>query len=383
MQSPEKTITFRPRVVLPEETLRPTRAEIDLGAIADNLGVVKEVAGGARVLAVVKADAYGHGVVPVANILESNGVDGFGVALAEEGIELREAGITSEIVVLNGVYGGAHAEVLAAGLTPVVYDLCEVDAFARAARGHEFSMHLKVDTGMSRLGVPDELVELFLDGLSRHPGARIAGVMTHLAAADTDPEFTAEQLARFEEAVALVRAHGHTPTTIHAANTAGTFLHASSRHDLVRPGFALYGYAPGADDGLRLRPAMRLRTEIIALRDLAPGATVGYDRTFRVDRPMRVATVPMGYGDGLMRQLSGTGSMLVGGVRCPIIGRVSMDLTTLDVTALADVAVGDEAVILGAQLDAAIDAEEVAAAAGTIAYEILTNVSRRVPRVYR
>jgi alanine racemase len=383
MRSPESTITFRPRLTLPEETLRPTRAEIDLGAIAHNLAVVREVAAGARVLSVVKADAYGHGMAPVAQVLEARGVDGFGVALAEEGLELREGGVNADILVLNGVYGGAHADVLAARLTPVVYDLSEVDAFAHAAADGVFEMHLKVDTGMSRLGVSHDLVEAFLEGLDRSPGARIAGVMTHLAAADTDPEFTTLQLTRFDDAVRRVRAHGHRPTTIHAANTAGTFLHPASRHDLVRTGISLYGYAAHAPEGARLRPAMRLRTEVIAIRDLAKGATVGYDRTYCAPRSMRLATVPMGYGDGLMRQLGGRGAMLVGGVRCPIVGRVSMDLTTLDISGVEGALVGDEAVVLGTQGDASIDAVEVAEAAQTIAYEILTNVSRRVPRVYR
>ncbi len=382
MHSPAKTMAFRPRLSRPEDTLRPTRAEIDLGAIAHNLGVVRRVAGGARVLSVIKADAYGHGVVPVAQALEARGAKGFGVALAEEGLELRDAGIASDIVVLNGVYGGAHAEVLAAGLTPVVYDLTEVDAFARAAKGRPVGLHLKVDTGMSRLGVPHDLVELFLDGLDAHAGVHIAGVMTHLAAADTDPEFTALQIRRFDDAISRVRARGHRPTTIHAANTPGTFLHPDSRYDLVRPGISLFGYAPGAEEGRSLRRAMRLRTEIIALRDLAPGATVGYDRTFVAERAMRIATLPIGYGDGLMRHLSNRGAMLVGGVRCPIVGRVSMDLTTIDVSAVESAHVGDEVVVLGAQGDDVIDAEEIARAAGTIPYEILTNVSRRVPRVY-
>jgi alanine racemase len=208
--------------------------------------------------------------------------------------------------------------------------------------------------------------------------------MTHLAAADTDPEFTAEQLARFDAAVTEVRARGHRPETVHAANTAAMLLHPSSRLDLVRPGLALFGYGPrGAPRTSSLRPALRLRTEVIALRDVPAGASVGYDRTYRAERVMRVATVPMGYGDGLMRHLSNRGVMLVGGIRCPIVGRVSMDLTTLDVSALPAVAVGDEAVVLGAQGEAAIYADEVAEAADTIAYEILTNISRRVPRVYR
>ncbi len=384
MQAPHKTLSFRPRIQLAEDSLRPTRAEIDLDAIAHNLAVVRGVAPTAGVLAVVKADAYGHGVVPVARRLEVEGVDGFGVALAEEGIELREAGVEAEIVVLNGVYGGAHRDVLEAALTPVVYDLADVAAFAAASRGAPFDVHLKVDTGMSRLGVPLSLLDRFLDGLGRHATARVAGVMTHLASADGDAAFTAEQLLRFESAVARVRARGHAPRALHAANTAATFSRAEARFDMVRPGIALFGCAPGVSDesARELAPAMRLRTEVIALRELRRGDTIGYDRTFTVESSMRVATVPMGYGDGLMRSVSNRGAMLVGGRRCPVVGRVSMDLTTLDVSSVDGVAVGDEVVVLGRQGDAAIDAADVAEAAGTIAYEVLTNVSRRVPRFY-
>jgi alanine racemase len=335
------------------------------------------------VLAIVKADAYGHGVVPVATRLEDEGVDGFGVALAEEGLELREAGISTEILVLNGVYGGAHRDVLEAGLTPVLYDLGDAARFAEASGGRPFGVHLKIDTGMGRLGVTMRAVDAFLDALARHPAVRVDGVMTHLAAADSDASFTAAQLGRFELALAKIRARGHAPRTIHAANTSATFLHEAARYDLVRTGIALFGHALGADENaLGLRPAMRLRTEVIALRDLEAGESIGYDHTFTAKGPMRVATVPMGYGDGLVRALGNAGAMLVHGVRCPIVGRVSMDLTTIDVTAIEAASVGDEAVVLGSQGEARIDATEIAAQVGTIPYEIMTNVSRRVPRVY-
>jgi alanine racemase len=362
--------------------VRPTRAEVDLDALAHNLAVVRRVAAGARVLAVVKADGYGHGVVPVAARLEEAGVDGFGVALAEEGLELREAGVGAEILVLNGVYGGAHADVLAAGLTPVVYDLATVEAFHHAWGGAPFSVHVKVDTGMSRLGVCVHELARFFDELARFPEVRVSGFMTHLAAADTDDEFTVDQLRKFNAALHEVRAHGHRPRTVHAANTAATFAHPGSRFDLVRPGLALFGYSSvgGAED---LRPVMRLRTEIIALREIAPGTGVGYDRTWRASRPTRVATVPVGYGDGLMRRTSNAGFMLVGGRRCAVVGRVSMDLTTLDVTDVPEARVGDEVVILGDQGDERLGAQDLADAAGTIPYEALTAVSRRVPRFYR
>jgi alanine racemase len=386
VQPPSRTITLRPRVTSAEDSLRPTRAEIDLDALVHNLGVVRAEAAGARVLAVVKADAYGHGVVPVVTRLAAEGVAAFGVALAEEGLELREAGIDAPILVLNGVYAGAHREVLEAGLTPVAFDLDTVHAFSRAAREESFGFHLEVDTGIARLGVPVHALAEFLDGLARVPHARIDGLMTHFASADGDDDFTREQLRLFAEARSLLAARGHSPRIVHAANSAALFRHGEARFDMVRPGIALFGVRAWPSrvppDAIALRPTMRLRTEVIALRELPVGATVGYSGTFRASRPTRVATVPVGYGDGLLRALSNRGEMLVRGARAPIIGNVSMDLTTLDVTDIPGVAIGEEVVLLGTQGSETLGAEDLARAAGTIPYEILTNVSRRVPRFY-
>jgi alanine racemase len=382
LRRPEHTLTFRSRIELADESMRPTRAEIDLGAIAHNLAVVRSFAAPARVLAVVKADAYGHGVVPVALRLEDEGVDGFGVALAEEGLELREAGVRAPVLVLNGVYGHAHRDVFEAGLTPVVYDLGQVEAFDRAVPDRPYRVHLKIDTGMARLGVPHRELARFLDGLERFPRCVLSGLMTHLASADTDPEATAAQLKAFDEARAAVFAAGHAPGTLHVANTAATLGAPASRFDMVRPGGALFGIAMGMQQGRELRGAMRIRSEVIALREIEAGARVGYDGTFTATRTTKIATIPIGYGDGLPRQLSNRGVMLVRGVRCPIVGRVSMDLTMLDVTQVEGVVHGDEVVALGAQGSETITADEVAALSGTIAYDVLTAVSRRVPRAY-
>jgi len=369
--------------------LRPTRAEVDLGALTHNVEVLRRAAAPAGILAVVKADAYGHGLVPVAAHLAGQDIAGFGVALAEEGLRLREAGIRREILVLNGVYGRHHEEVLAARLTPVVYDLGQLEAFRRAARNRPFGVHLHLDTGMARLGIPSGELDPFLDGLEAVPGARVDGVMTHLARADDDPEETAAQLARFDAALRRIRARGHRPTTVHAGNSAATFRHAEAHFDQVRPGVALFGVPPCPGTGDALRLAMRWRTEVVALRELPAGAPVGYNAAFRTTRPTRVATVPVGYGDGLLWALGNRGGMLVDGRRCPILGRVSMDLTTLDVTDLPAVAVGDEVVILGEQVGRdgrtqdVLHPADLAREAGTIPYEILCAVSQRVPRVYR
>lgn len=351
--------------------------------MAHNLAAVRaSLPRATRVLAVVKADAYGHGVVPVAQRLQTEGVDGFGVALAEEGIELREAGINRAILVLNGIHGHAHEEILAAGLTPTLYEIGEAEAFSQVCRGRAVDVHLKVDTGMGRLGVPMSKLEPFLAALRRYPSIRIAGLMSHLSTADEDPEYVCEQLSQFKRAEGLVRRYGHRPAVRHVANSAAVFRHPEAHFDWVRPGIALYGYA-GAD-GLRvpLQPTMRWGTQIIRLRTLQAGESVGYGRSFIAQGETHLATIPLGYGDGLLRAASNRAEVLVRGRRCPVVGNVSMDLTTIDVSSVPDVALRDEVLLLGKQGHAELSIEDLARAAQTIPYEVLTNVSRRVPRTY-
>lgn len=365
---------------------RPTYAEVDLDTIAHNLQCVRRRVGPVQVYGVVKADAYGHGLVRVAAQLVECRVDGICVALAEEGFRLREAGIDGPILVLNGAYGARHADMLRLGLTPVVHDAGHVRAFAAASHDMpegSVAIHLKIDTGMSRLGVQPGELAAFLDLIDEAPTLRIEGVMTHLSSADMGPDVTSEQLRAFEGALALIRARGHRPTMVHVANSAGTYADTATHYDMVRVGIALYGVEPmrGADS--ELHPSMRVTSEVIAVRSLAVGDSVGYGQAWTAARPSRVATVPIGYGDGLLRAASNRGSMLVRGARCPIVGSVSMDLTSLDVTDVEGVEVGDDVVVLGAQGDARIGAEEIAEACDTIAYEVLTNLSARVPRRYR
>jgi alanine racemase len=361
---------------------RPTRAEVDLGAMAHNLRRMRGVAQGARLYAVVKADAYGHGLVPIARWLEQQGVDGLCVALAEEGLALRACGVTVPILVLSGAYGDAHDRVIGAHLTPVVYSLAQIRAFSRAASGKPVGVHLKVDTGMGRLGVlPEELPEL-LEAMRGLPDIRLDGVMTHFSSADSDDAVTRAQLARFQVALHTIRAAGFAPRLVHAANSAGTCRLPEARFDLVRVGLALYGVPPAPGHGEDLRAVMSLRSEVLALRELPAGSAVGYDQTYRTTRTSHIATVPIGYGDGLLRAASNRGAMLVRGRRCPIIGRISMDLTTLDVTEVPDCAVGDEVIVIGRQGNEQITAQELARACETSAYEVLTNVSPRVPRIY-
>ena len=409
MTQPFVPRVLRPRRAAPADAVRPTRAEINLEALRHNLRVVRRHAAGARVWAVVKADAYGHGAPAVARTLERAGVDGFCVALLEEGIELREAGIVAPILLMGG-YAGASDEVVARGLTPVVHDLGEVAEFARVARatngtaaGRErLDVHLKVDTGMARLGVTMRDLPAVAAGLSGFPEVRVHGLMTHLASADAaDPAATLEPLALFDAASTVLARHGVRPTVRHAANSAAV-LRGHGCFDVVRPGISIFGIAPrvsGEPLSRELKPVMRVRTEIVALRDLEPGASAGYGATWTAGRASRLATIPIGYADGLSRHLGNRGHVLVWGQRAPIVGAVSMDMTMIDVTDIERVGVRDEVVVLGSQ-DAvgrdssvrpvgssaeptSIGADEIAAQADTIPWEVLTSISRRVPRFYR
>lgn len=385
--SPPRVLT--PRRAAPADSVRPTRAEISLEHLRHN---VAELARAAQVpiWAVLKADAYGHGAKAVARTLERAGAKGFCVALIEEGIELREAGIYAPILVMGSHYPNAWPELLRHQLTPVISRSDQIEALAEEVRERgapAFGVHLKIDTGMARLGVPFSELSSVAGVLARHPELRLDGVMTHFASAESDALFVAQQLELFEQGTALLARMGLPVRLRHAANTAAMLSHPAARLDLVRPGIGLYGMAPGVAGVAGLRPAMRVRSEIISLRTLRPGASVGYGATFRAARESRIATIPMGYGDGLSRALSNRGHVLVRGRRAPIAGAVSMDLTSVDVTDIPGAAIGDEVVVLGSQEGPLgsdlISAEQIAAQAGTIAWEVLTGISRRVPRFYR
>jgi alanine racemase len=395
MSQPRVPRILRPRRAAPADAVRPTRAEINLEALRHNVRVVRRHAGAARVWAVLKADGYGHGAPAVARTLERDRkVDGFCVALLEEGVELREAGIVAPILVMGGHYEKAHEEVIARGLLPVVHDEAQIAAFARLVRSGltdgPIDVHLKVDTGMARLGVTMRALPELAAVLSKYPEVRVRGLMTHLACAeDADEQATAEQVVRFEEATALLARQGVRVEVRHAANSAA-LLRGLARFDVVRPGISLFGVSPRAGDELLtrdLKPVMRVRTEIVALRTVEAGSPVGYGATWRAPGQSRIATVPIGYADGLSRQLGNRGHVLVRGRRAPIVGAVSMDMAMIDVTGVDGASEGDEVVVLGSQEGPlgrdGIRADEIASHAGTIPWEILTNISRRVPRFYR
>ena len=399
---------LRPRRAAPADAVRPTRAEVNLAHLRHNLRVLEraltpEQHGAKRpqIWGVLKADAYGHGAPAVARTLERAGISGLCVALLEEAVELRAAGIQVPLLVMGGLYGlrrDGIEEILANDLTPVIYDAGQVEriaAFARAEAHTQVGVHLKVDTGMGRLGVPARELDGVLDALAEHPEVRLDGLMTHFACADAaDLEPTRRQLASFAEVEQKARSVGLAPRLKHAANSAATLRLSEARFDVVRPGIAIFGVSPfdaghaDAEGPARdLKPVMRVRTEVVALRSVATGDRIGYGHTWKAERPSVIATVPMGYADGLSRQLSNVGHALVRGRRAPIAGTVSMDLTMIDVTDIPGARLGDEAVFLGAQEGPlgrdVIGAAEVAAHAGGIPWEVLTSISRRVPRFYR
>ena len=373
---------------------RPTWAEIDLNNLAANFNRVRErVSPVARVMAVIKGNAYGHGAVACARRLASEGADWFGVALPEEGIELRASGITQPVLCLGGFWPGQAASCIQHHLTPVVYRLDMIEAFNQAAAnaGVVADVHLKVDTGMGRLGVRFDQLGEFVDQLPQFRNVRIDGIMSHLAAADdaTCQPLTRDQIQRFEDGVVVFRDHGYRPTHLHLANSAGIFGHRGAWGNMVRPGGVLYGLwrdvLPLPTSNPKLLPVMSLHSRISLLKWVPAGETIGYGCTFEASRRSLIATLPVGYHDGYMRGLSNRAHVIVRGVLAPIVGRISMDLTLIDVTNVTGVELDDQVTLLGWNREHAelnIPAEDLARIAGTLSYEVTCGVSERVPRVY-
>jgi alanine racemase len=369
---------------------RPTWAEIDLHALASNFHWVRERVGSSvKVMAVIKANAYGHGSVACARRLAKEGADWFAVAMPEEGVELREAGIEQPVLCLGGFWEGQEQLCIKEALVPVVYRLDMIEALDRAASDAQtvVDVHLKVDTGMGRLGVRFDELREFADALRRFRNIRVDGVMTHFAAAD-NPEldsFTDEQIARFRQAVEILRERGQRPTYEDMANSAGTFAHPSSWGNLVRPGGILYGLwrdiLPPTAEASQLRAVLSFHSRITLLKRVHKGETLGYGCTFKASREMVVAILPVGYNDGYVRRLSNRGRVIVRGHYAPVVGRISMDLTIIDVTDVPGVSLNDHAILIGDDATLSVTAEDLAKIAGTLSYEITCGISSRVPRI--
>ncbi|MGE5227908.1 MAG: alanine racemase [Planctomycetaceae bacterium] len=361
------------------ERLRPTWVEVDLGAIRRNAEALRPE--GAELMAVVKANAYGHGDTAVATAAIEAGATWLGVALVEEGRALRDAGLDARILVLSEPPPGSEAAVWAADLTPTVYTDQGLRRLAAAAPEAGRAVHVKVDTGMHRVGVwPPEAVPAFLRSVAG-AGLSVEGLWTHLASSEDDRAFSEHQLARFRAVVEAAEAVGLRPAYLHAANSGGVLRHPEADLDLVRPGIALYGIAPapgvGAERGLR--PALSWRSKVTMAKRLPAGERLSYGRRYELATDAWVATVPVGYADGYPRALSSRADVLIRGRRCRVGGNVTMDQLLVDCGDLA-IQTGDDVVLLGEQGGETIDAWELAGLAGTIAYEIVTRIGERVPR---
>jgi alanine racemase len=365
-----------------------TWAEVDLSALERNLARVRAAAGGAAVMLVVKADAYGHGAVPVSWHLLPHGVASLGVGDSQEALTLRAAGVTAPIVVLGAIVPGEMEDVIRGGIGVTVHSSARVRALARAAErtGAVVKVHLKVDTGMGRLGCAPERAPAIAREIRRSSHLRLEGVATHLASPGPEgARETERQLARFRRVVDVLEADGIRPPWRHAYSSGGVLSLPPGEFNLVRPGLAVYGVAPVAPQGgaPALEPALSWRTQVVFLRDHRRGARIGYGGTWRAPGPCRIATLPVGYNDGYRFAFSNKAHVLVRGTKAPVVGRVSMDYVTVDVTHVPGVRVDDEVTLVGRDGDERIGVEDLAGWAQTIPYEILCGLGRRVQRAYR
>src|SRR5579863_1196960 len=375
---------------------RPTWAEVSLTALRQNFHMVqKHVGASVTVCAVVKADAYGHGAVECSRALEAEGARWLGVTSLDEAIPLREAGIRANILLMTGFWRGEESEIIRLRLTPTVWEPWHIETLetAAAAKGVQHSVHLKVDTGMGRLGVALEQLPAVLGALRVAKHLVLEGLSTHLASSEImDAPSVAEQEHRFDTARRMVREAGMEPAYVHMANTAAVISRRETWNSMVRPGVALYGYylpfqragreVSGGTLRLPVKPVLTWKTRILSLRDFGANQPLGYGATYVTQAPAHVAVLPVGYADGYNRQLSNRGRVIVREHYAPIVGRISMDLTLADVTGIPGISVGDEVILLGTCDGMSVDALEHAELANSTPYEILCNISKRVPRRY-
>ncbi len=402
--------------VLSRTYSRPNWAEVSLSALRHNFRVLQQHVGPeVTICSVVKCDAYGHGYAECARALQEEGGRWFGVTSTDEGVALRESGITGRVLIMVGVWRGEEEDALHYSLTPAISRIEELDALAKAARKLRLSrpvaVHLKVDTGMARLGLPLAELDNFVAALQGFPEIELEGVFSHLASSEVlDDANTRKQIERFEEALTRLARHGLRPPIRHLANSSAAIARPDTRHNFVRPGLAIYGYqlpmvnregnsAERASFRLDLRPVLQWKTRIISLRDVAAGQALGYGGTYVTSEPLRIAVIAAGYGDGYSRKNSyprnrktsaesGNGSardhssVLVRGQRAPVLGRVSMDTTIVDVSHIGDCEIGDEVVLIGRSGGEEITAWDLARWAETLPYEVMCNLSERVLRRY-
>jgi alanine racemase len=380
-----------------------TWAEVSLAALGENFHAVqKHVGKDVTICAVVKADGYGHGAVECARALESEGAEWLGVTDAAEGLALRGAGAKARILLMTGIWKGEEDGIVAQNLTPTIWEPWHIETLERAARKRQgdlssqmasrrLPVHLKFDTGMNRLGATKDALPRLCEMLSACQHLSLEGVSTHFASAEVlDDENAVRQMTCFEEGLAVLRNYGLQPRFVHMGNSAAMSARPETWKTMVRPGIALYGYSlaftrggePAAVAPLPLRPVLSWKTRVLTVKEVAAGEAVGYMGTFVTKARSRIAVLPVGYADGYPRLLSNRARVIVGGEYAPVVGRVSMDLTIVDVSHIHGVAVGDEVILIGASGGKGVDAVELARLCESVPYEILCGLSQRVPRVY-
>ncbi len=358
-------------------------ADVDLGAISHNVGLVKQLVGRSTVvMAVVKANGYGHGAVPVAQAALAGGATWLAVSSVAEGTELRHAGIAAPILNMGYTPPAALSAATEAKLSLTLYDHASLEALRRT--GSAAAVHVKVDTGMHRLGASADDAVRLVHELRRSPNLRLEGFWTHFAAAEDDPDYTRQQLAAYLKARAQIEQDGASGFISHAANSAALLRFPEARLDAVRAGLIIYGVRPVQEwrDLSTLRPALSWQAMVTNVQLVPVGGTVGYGRRFTAAQPTKIATLAVGYADGLHRRLSNRGSAILRGRLVPIVGTMSMDQTTVDVTTIPRVEIGDIACLIGTDGEARWEADDVAKAAETISYEVLCSIAARVPRRY-
>jgi alanine racemase len=367
---------------------RPSLCYIDHESLRWNFRQIRSLLGSqVKILSMVKANGYGHGAPAVAKTLAAEGSDAFGVAILEEAIELRRHGITVPILVLTGVYLDQLELFFDYDLTAVVHD---ADALQRleaavARQGGSLNVHLKIDTGMGRIGLVAAEFESWLPQVRKLKAVKVEGIFSHFSHAESvEGQYTRQQLEIFQNIVQRLAAEGIAPPVIHLANSAATITLPAAYFNMVRPGLMLYGVYPSPEMATRisLKPVLSWKTRILQVKRVPSNTSISYGQTFMTKRNSLIATLPIGYADGYPRLLSNRGQALVGGKRAPVAGRVCMDLTMLDVTDIGKIQQGDEVVLLGTQGNETISADEMAAWAETISYEILTSIGVRVPRIH-
>jgi len=371
-----------------------TWAEVSLAALGENFHAVqKHVGEGVTIFGVVKADGYGHGAVECARSLEGEGAEWLGVTDAAEGLALRGAGTKARILLVTGIWKGEEDSIVAQNLTPTIWEPWHIDTLERAARKRQsvLPVHLKLDTGMHRLGASKEAWPRLCEMLSACKHLSLEGLSTHFASAEVlDAEDAVRQMKCFEEGLAMLRNYGLHPPLVHMGNSAAMSARPETWKTMVRPGIALYGYSlaftcggePAAVAPLPLRPVLSWKTRVLTVKEVAAGEAVGYMGTFVTKARSRIAVLPVGYADGYPRLLSNRARVIVRDEYAPVVGRVSMDLTIVDVSHIRGVAVGDEVILIGRGAGKSVDAVELARLCESVPYEILCGLSQRVPRVY-